>query len=55
MQEFIKECLSPLYELQCMKGKAVFSHSIYTIIDIETKNNIMFYIAMQDKRLMPNE
>lgn len=51
MQEYIKERLTPLYVLQCMKGKRVFSNRVY-LLDPEYTNSIMMYVAMQDKGLL---
>lgn len=43
MQQFIEECLAPLYQLQWLK----------TIpIDFQLQQNIMFMVAYNDKRLM---
>lgn len=51
MQQFIEECLKLIYELQWTKGQFVFSHGRFNI-NPEIKNQILFYVALQDKRLM---
>lgn len=43
MQQFIEECLAPLYQFQWLK----------TIpIDFQLQQNIMFMVAYSDKRLL---
>ena len=43
MQQFIEDCLKPIWELQWLKEIS---------IDPILQNNILFYIAYTDKRLM---
>lgn len=43
MQQFIEDCLKPIWELQWLKEIP---------IDPILQNNILFYIAYTDKRLM---
>lgn len=43
MQQFIEDCLKPIWELQWLKE---------ILIDPVLQNNILFYIAYTDKRLM---
>lgn len=43
MQQFIEDCLKPILELQWLKEIP---------IDPILQNNILFYIAYTDKRLM---
>lgn len=43
MQQFIGDCLKPIWELQWLKEIS---------IDPILQNNILFYIAYTDKRLM---
>jgi hypothetical protein len=43
MQQFIEECLQPVYKLHCLE-------SIY--FDPILVNDIMLFIAMQDNRLL---
>lgn len=42
MQQFIEECLKPIYEFQWLKEIP---------IDSQLYNSIMFYVAYMDKRL----